>query len=308
MSHTWSNLQAEHPFLVLDGAMGTELEKAGVPVAGHPLWTALAILHWPQAVREVHLGYAQAGADILTTATYQASLSGLLDWGLSAAEAAQCLELGVALAAQAIEIHMSAGGSHRPMIAASMGPYGAFLANRSEYSGEYGIGSDGLYEFHAPRMDILASSEADILACETVPSLAEGEILVSLLAEIPEKPAWLSFSCRNGYQTNHGEDIQECVDLCADHDHIWVGVNCVQPQFVSLLLQSSRSARQGIRVVYPNQEIAGLNSGDSGGSSLSGSELAGAWVDADVHVLGGCCGTTPAFIRSLAQLKEDLSA
>ena len=308
MPNTWSELQAEAPFLVLDGAMGTELERAGAAVAGHPLWSALALLKWPKAVRDIHLAYAQAGADILTTATYQASLPGLRNLGLNEAEATNYIDSGVALAAQAIEAHQEAGGSHTPLIAASIGPYGAYLANRSEYSGDYGVSSAALYEFHAPRMDILANSDADILACETIPSLAEGEILVDLLSGVPEKPAWVSFSCKDGLQTSHGEDIQKCVDLCTDHSHIWAGVNCIRPELANSLLETTQNHKQGLRVVYSNREFSPPSKGGSGCPNQSIKSLAATWVQADVHVVGGCCGTSPDLVRTLVQLKTSLAA
>lgn len=288
--------------------MGTELEKAGVPVVGHPLWSGLALLEWPEAIRDIHSAYAQAGADILTTATYQASLQGLRNAGLGKEKAAECLVSGVVLASQAIEMHLAAGGSQTPLIAASLGPFGAYLADRSEYTGDYGIDRAALYEFHAPQVDILASSNADILACETIPSLAEGEVLVELLSVIPEKPAWISFTSGDGLHTSHGERMRDCVALCADHSHIWTGVNCIQPRLVTSLLQTGRIGNQGLQVVYPNGEPNRITASAGVLDSQSPSKLVPQWLESEVQILGGCCGTSPTFTRFLVQLRKSLIA
>jgi len=308
MSLGWSKLQAESPFLVLDGAMGTELERQGIPVTGHPLWSAWALLEFPQAVHDIHLAYAQAGADILTTATYQACLPGLVAAGLSVSRAAACLTSGVTLAARAIETHLTADGRQTPRIAASLGPYGAYRADRSEYTGEYGVDRAALYEFHAPQLDILARSDADILAWETIPSLTEGEVLVELLAGLPEKPAWVSFTSQDGRHTSAGEPMRDCVQLCAAHSHIWAGVNCVQPHRIASLLQADHTGRQGLRVVYPNGEPHRMSAAERRLTGPQLAEMAAAWVDAGVGVVGGCCGTAPAWTRTLARLKASLAA
>ena len=306
MSPSWPEFQANHPFLILDGAMGTELEQAGVPVAGHPLWSALALLEWPEAIRNIHSAYAQAGADILTTSTYQASLQSFKNAGLGKEKAAECLVSGVTLAAQAIESHLASGGSQTPLIAASLGPYGAYLADRSEYTGNYGMERVALYDFHAPQVEILASSPADILACETIPSLAEGEVLVELLSVIPDKPAWISFTSRDGLHTSHGEQIRDCVELCAEHSHIRTGINCIQPRLVTSLLQAGRVGNQGLQVVYPNGEPNRITTSDGTLNSQWFSKLAPQWLESEVQILGGCCGTSPAFTRLLVQLRESL--
>ncbi len=307
-SLAWSALQTESPFLVLDGAMGTELERRGIRVADHPLWSAWALLQFPQVVREIHLSYAQAGADILTTATYQAALPGLRAAGLSASQAAACLVSGVTLAVQATEAYRATGGSRTPRIAASLGPYGAHRADRSEYTGQYDVDRAGLHAFHAPQLEILAHSNADILACETIPSLREGEVLVELLAGIPEKPAWLSFTSPDGHHTGAGDPIRDCVQLCADHDHIWAGINCVQSHRVPALLQAGTSGAQSLRVVYPNGEPERMPPGAKPLTPARIRAMATAWVEAGVCVVGGCCGTSPALTRTLARLKASRAA
>ncbi len=307
MSPSWLDLRAESPFLVLDGAMGTELDRLGIPVAGHPLWSARALLEFPRAVQDIHLAYAQAGADILTTATYQASLSGLVAAGLSRSQATQGLESGVIVAARAIEIHRAAGGRQTPWIAAALGPYGAYLADRSEYTGMYDVDRAALYEFHAPQVEILARSDADILACESIPSLAEGEVLADLLAGIPEKPAWLSFTSQDGRHTSSGDPMRDCVQLCAAHSHIWVGVNCVQPHRVASLLQAGRVKEHGLRVAYPNGELHRVPAAERPLASLSVAQVISAWIEAGVRVVGGCCGTSPALTRTLVRCKESLA-
>ncbi|MDX1557056.1 MAG: homocysteine S-methyltransferase, partial [Xanthomonadales bacterium] len=197
--------------LILDGGLATELERHGADL-GHELWSARMLLENPDLIRQAHLAFLRAGADVIVTASYQASLEGFQRAGLSGEQARQAMLLSVALACEAREAFLNerAGqGRLRPLVAASIGPYGACLMDGSEYSGDYPLNKRQLIDFHRPRMEILARSGADILAIETIPSLLEAQALLELLREFPTVQAWLSFSCRDGLHVSHGETFAQ---------------------------------------------------------------------------------------------------
>src|SRR5690606_35469724 len=156
------------------------------------LWSAKLLIEDPGVIRRAHLDYFAAGADVATTSSYQASVPGFVRRGLTPREARDLIRLSVTLAVQARDEH---GGG---LVAASVGPYGAFLANGAEYTGDYDLDEDGLVAWHRERFEILASAGADLLACETIPSLSEARALARLLRETPGVRAWVSFSCRDG--------------------------------------------------------------------------------------------------------------
>ncbi|MFB3739748.1 MAG: homocysteine S-methyltransferase, partial [Candidatus Velamenicoccus archaeovorus] len=187
------SLLARRGVVVLDGGMATELERRGADLHD-PLWSARVLLDRPELVREVHRSYFEAGADVAISASYQASFEGLERRGLDPDAAAAVLRRSVELAAQARDEVERRPDGERRLIAASIGPYGAVLANGAEYTGDYGKDVDELERWHRPRMEVLAASGADLLAIETIPSVVEAEALARALGSLPETPAWISFS------------------------------------------------------------------------------------------------------------------
>ncbi|MFQ5350419.1 MAG: homocysteine S-methyltransferase, partial [Thermoanaerobaculia bacterium] len=215
---------------VLDGGLATELEARGHDI-GDELWSARLLLDDPESIRRLHLDYLEAGADCIVSASYQASVEGFVPRGLSEAEAEATLRRAVELARAARDEFWRSAGHRtdrsRPLVAASVGPYGAFLADGSEYTGDYGLDADGLARFHRRRLEILAGCGADLLACETIPSAVEAGVLADLLAELPACHAWISFSCRDGERLRDGTEIARIAARLADSPRVVaVGVNC----------------------------------------------------------------------------------
>ncbi len=294
--------------------MATELEYAGLRLQGDPLWSARALIEHPELVATVHLTYARAGADILTTASYQATIPGLIREGFSAAAAQAVLQRSVTLAMQARDrhAHETPGSSPFPLLVASgSGPYGAHLADGSEYTGNYTSDPVRLSDFHRRHIDILAATEADILACESIPSLHEGEVLATILAEIPEKAAWVSFTCPDHRHVSYGDLLRDCIDLFRDTPHVLAGVNCITPHQVAGLMTSTQDRPRGLEVVYANRgEIWDPDTGCwQVTTSLNDADhvrLAQGWVRQGVRIVGGCCHTTPAFIQALCAMRSRL--
>ncbi len=273
-------LLGEQGVVVLDGGLATELEARGCDLSDE-LWSARLLRDDPDAIRAVHRAYVEAGADCVISASYQATLERL---------PAEALRLSVRLAREA-----------KPLIvAASVGPYGAARADGSEYTGVYDLDEGGLGGWHAPRLKILDESGADVLACETIPSLAEARAIASLLGTTP---AWFSFTCRDGERISDGTPIETCARHLDAIDRVAaIGVNCTPPRFVESLVKRIRGATRKPVVVYPNSgerwdaaRRAWTGTRDPGEFA----EAAARWRDAGASILGGCCRTGPGHIRVL---------
>ncbi len=297
----------QRPLLVLDGALATELERRGCDLAD-PLWSAKVLIEHPALIQTVHADYFAAGADVAITASYQATIPGFCARGLSEAQAIELLHRSVALAQAARDAFWADPanriGRIRPLVAASIGPYGAFLHDGSEYRGHYGLSVAELIAFHRPRMAALATAGPDLFACETIPCLDEARALTALLPEFPHLTAWISFSARDGSHNAQGEPIDRCVAEIADHPQVAaVGINCTAPRFIPDLISAIRRVTTKPIVVYPN---SGETYDPEAQCWIGGAELddftaqARQWYAAGARLIGGCCRTTPDHIRMLA--------
>jgi homocysteine S-methyltransferase len=292
--------------MILDGALATELEARGADLRD-PLWSAKILIEQPALIRAVHRDYFLAGADVATTATYQASLAGFARRGIDAAAAAALMCNAVALARAARDEFWSdernRRGRQRPLVAASIGPYGATLADGSEYRGNYQLSDSELRDFHRPRLAVLAGSGAELLAIETLPCEREARVLAQLLQEFAPVPAWIAFSCKDGQHTAEGQRIRDCVAMLEPLAQVVaVGVNCTQPEFILSLLQQMRGATDKPLLVYPNsgEHYDGKSRRWQGHpASAPFAAQAMSWCDAGARLIGGCCRTTPADIRAL---------
>ena len=299
-------LLARVPVAVLDGALATELERRGADLRD-PLWSAKQLIEAPDRIREVHLDYFRAGADLASTATYQATFEGFARRGTGAGEADRLMQAAVAIARAAREEFWAdpaaRTGRERPLIAASIGPYGAMLGDGSEYRGGYGLDRAALRAFHRPRLATLARSGADVLAFETVPGLEEALALAELLAEWPDVTAWLSFACRDGAHTAEGQPIAVAAAALDPHPQIVaIGVNCTAPRHLPELLERMAVATAKPLIAYPNSgECYDAEAKRWHGTAdpAGFAQAAAAWRRAGARIIGGCCRTGPAEIRAL---------
>lgn len=297
-----------YPVLVIDGALATELERRGCDLKDD-LWSAKILLEQPEKIRQVHYDYFKAGADCAITASYQATIAGFTRRGLSEQEALALIQKSVRLAVEARDDFWADPsnrvGRSRPFVAASVGPYGAYLADGSEYRGNYGLTEAELIDFHRPRMRALIDAGADLLACETIPCLAEAQALVKLLEEFHTLLAWISFSCRDETHVSEGQSLQECVRLVESSPFVAaVGVNCTSPKYIPSLIREAGKATRKPILVYPNSGEsydAARNDWDGQPVYESFSEEAREWQRAGARMIGGCCRTTPEDIRGIAR-------
>jgi homocysteine S-methyltransferase len=276
--------------LVLDGGLSNQLAAAGHDLSDE-LWSARLLRDDPSAIIAAHRAYYEAGADIATTASYQASFHGFGD------EAPELLRLSVRLARQAS--FQAEVDDRRLWVAASVGPYGAVLADGSEYRGRYGLSRPELIDFHTPRIEVLAAAGPDVLALETIPDLDEAEALVSIIAGTGI-PAWLSFSI-DGSTTRAGQPLAEAFEVVRDVPEIVaVGVNCCDPLDAAEAVPLAAAVSGKPVVVYPNSGEGWdpvARSWD-GHRTFDPSAVHG-WLRDGATLVGGCCQLGPADIAAI---------
>jgi len=298
-------LQNQHPVIV-DGALATELERRGCDL-NDPLWSAKVLMEQPELIREVHLDYFNAGADIAITASYQATINGFARHGLNKNQALDLMQKSVQIAQEARDEFWSnennQAGRMRPLIAASIGPYGAFLADGSEYRGDYELTEKELMDFHRPRMESLIASGGDLLACETIPCLLEAQALSKLLLEFPDTYAWFCFSAKDEEHICNGEKIADCAEWLDQFPQAAaIGINCTSPLYIPHLINEVKRKTNKPIVVYPNSgEIydAGTNTWHGETSCDAFGEQSKIWFESGASIIGGCCRTTPDHIREI---------
>jgi homocysteine S-methyltransferase len=296
----------EQGVMILDGGLATELESRGYDLDDE-LWSARVLLEDPEAIRQLHGDYLSAGADCIITASYQGTIPGFTKRGLREAEAEELLRSSVALALDARDSFWREPANrvsrHKPIVAASIGPYGAYLADGSEYTGLYDLDQAGLKEFHRRRWQLLAATDADILACETIPSFAECRALAQLLLETRGRYAWFSFSCKDAQRIGDGSRLADCLSFLDGIDQAAaVGINCTSPVHVPGLLAEARAVTDKPLVLYPNSgELYDAKSKRWSGRTDAGDFAQGCWEwrTSGASVIGGCCRTGPEHIRQI---------
>ncbi|KAJ7943167.1 Homocysteine S-methyltransferase family protein [Quillaja saponaria] len=300
---------------VIDGGFATQLERHGASI-NDPLWSAFCLIKDPHLIQKVHLEYLEAGADILVTSSYQATLPGFLSKGLSAEEGELLLERSVKLAVEARDSFWNSkkrvpGHTYNSaLVAASIGSYGAYLADGSEYSGCYGpdVNLEKLKDFHRRRLQVLVEAGPDLLAFETIPNKLEAQACVELLEEESVQiPSWICFSSVDGENAPSGETFKDCLDVINKSNKVnAVGINCSPPHFIESLICKFNELTNKAVVIYPNSgEIwdgkakrwlpATCFDDDNFGLHAK------RWRDLGAKVIGGCCRTTPSTIYAISK-------
>lgn len=292
--------------ILLDGGLATELEARGHDI-GTGLWSAALLRSDPQAIIDVHRAYLDAGARCIVSASYQASRKGFMSLGMSANAADELIQSSVSLAKKARRQYLDDNPATDPMpiVAASIGPYGATLHDGSEYRGNYGVGRDALRRFHEERLNVLDQAGADVLACETIPDYEEAQVLCDLLQDT-QNPAWISFSCRDERCISDGTPLEKVAGLFRDHPRVLaIGINCTAPYLISGLIgQIKIAAPDKAIVVYPNSGEnfdVETNSWSGTVSQLECAIAAKAWRDAGAKLIGGCCRMGPQHIAAMGE-------
>lgn len=302
---TFETLLARDAPITIDGGLATQCEAMGCDIDGN-LWSAALLQKDPQAIVDAHRTFLDAGAEIIITASYQANRAGFMARGLSPSEADELIVRSVALAIQARQQYLQdiSATQYVPLVAASVGPYGAALNDGSEYTGQYNVSRAALREFHEDRLRLLDDSDADLLACETIPSIDEAQVLCELLQE-SKNPAWVSFSCRDETCISDGTPIAEAAALFHRHPHVLaVGINCTAPQFaVPLILAIKDAVPDKSVVVYPNSgETYHVEDNSWSGTvtAVDWARAARTWHAAGAVLIGGCCRMGAQHVQAIA--------
>ncbi|WOL15276.1 hypothetical protein Cni_G24057 [Canna indica] len=304
---------------VIDGGLATELESNGADL-NDPLWSAKCLISSPHLIRKVHLDYLKAGAHVIITSSYQATIQGFMSRGLSEEESEALLRRSVEVACEARDIfykECSDGlNNHNQikrqtiLVAASVGSYGAYLADGSEYSGDYGkeMTLEKLKEFHRRRLGVLAAAGADLIAFETIPNKLEAQVYAELLEENNiSTPAWFSFNSKDGVNVVSGDSLIECASIANSCKKVVaVGINCTPPRFIQGLILSMRKVTEKPILIYPNsgerydpdkkEWVASTGVTDEDFVSY-----VSVWREAGACLIGGCCRTTPNTIRGICR-------
>ncbi|MCX4655843.1 homocysteine S-methyltransferase [Streptomyces microflavus] len=299
---TLAEALAEGPVL-LDGGLSNQLEAQGCDLSD-ALWSARLLADAPEQIEAAHLAYLRSGAQVLITASYQATFEGFGRHGIGPERTGALLARSVELARRAAGAARRADPGREVWVAASVGPYGAMLADGSEYRGRYGLTVRELERFHRPRLAALAEAEPDVLALETVPDVDEAEAVVRV-AEETGLPVWLSYSVAGG-RTRAGQPLEEAFAVAAGREAVVaVGVNCCDPAEAEEAVRVAVAVTGKPAVVYPNSG-EGWDAGGRGwtGRSTFDPGRVRAWTGAGARLVGGCCRVGPDRIKELAGLLE----
>ena len=296
--------------IILDGGLSNVLETMGCNLE-HPLWTAQLIQTNPALIIKAHMAYLEAGATCITSSGYQASIQGYMRLGQSKTNAELFILKSLELCLKARQLFLDKSQKKQNVhVAASMGPYGAFLADGSEYSGDYNISDKDLHLFHKSRIDLLQPSDADFFAFETIPSLQELRVLSQLL-NTSSKPSWISFSCKDESNLNDGHKISKAAKLIANHPAVFaIGVNCTAPKYITEIIGTLKKYAPDKKIiVYPNSgEVYHVKSKSWFGVSdpIAFEKMALEWYEKGADIIGGCCRIGPDHISRISQLFNQL--
>nr|AFK33865.1 unknown [Lotus japonicus] len=305
---------------VTDGGFATQLEKHGASFTD-PLWSAVCLIKDPHLIKKVHLEYLEAGANILVTSSYQATLPGFLARGLSIEEGEMLLKRSVKLAVEARDSFWNfskrnpSNKYRQALVAASIGSYGAYLADGSEYRGLYGpdVTLEKLKDFHRRRLQVLVETGPDLLAFETIPNKIEAQALVELLEEENVQiPSWICFTSVDGENAPSRESFKDCLEAINKSDKVGaVGINCAPPHFMENLICKFKQLTKKAIIVYPNSgEVWDGRAKKWLPSKCFHDEDFGfhatRWRDLGAKIIGGCCRTTPSTIQVISNaLREE---
>lgn len=301
--------QIKNKGLVLDGAMSYELERQGVDT-NNELWTATALIDQLEKVYQAHWDYFEAGADLVITDTYQANVQAYEKAGYSSQEGKKFIADGVKIAKKARDDFERKTGKHN-YVAGTIGAYGAYLADGSEYRGDYRLSKDEYLEFHLPRLETVIAEEPDLLAIETQPKLDEPLALLDWLSKNhPELPVYVSFTLLDSEHISDGTPISEVAKAISKFSQvIGIGINCVKPDLVTDALKNFAENTEIPLVVYPNLGAVydpKIKQWKEFDQKYDFSKLTNEWYQIGARLIGGCCTTGPKQIKEISNYFERL--
>jgi len=303
----FDELREQKPILIIDGAMGTQLEARGHDV-NDDLWSAKILAEDPAAIEQIHYDYFKAGADIGMSCSYQATIPGFMSAGYSQEEAEDLIRLSMKLLIDARERWWNDEGKDSgrpyPLVCGDIGPYGAYITGGEEYIGSYHQSEEEYREFHLPRIKLLMEAGAEFFVCETIPKLEEAVALGKMLDEL-EQDYWLTFTFKDGQHISEGKTIPEVVEAVGDFKHLkGIGANCIPPAIATEIVETFKRLTHIPVVIYPNTgEVYDGHKriwlGDKDPRPFGARAVD--WKKAGATVIGGCCRTSEKDIIAICE-------
>lgn len=300
------NLLNQKNFIIVDGALASELQRRGCDL-NDSLWSAKVLFEQPELIRQVHYDYFKAGADCAITASYQATPLGFAKKGINLNDSIALIQKSVELAQQAKQQYLSELDQPKPLlIAGSVGPYGAYLADGSEYTGNYQLSEEAFMEFHYVRIKALIDANVDLLACETLPSFTEIKALTKVIEQFPKISCWFSFTLKDDQHLSDGTPLSLVVEYLNNIEQIAsVGINCIALEKVTRSLNVLNKLTSKPLIVYPNSGevydplIKQWHPNPQHNCTFA-NQLTN-WIESGAKLIGGCCQTTPNDIANIAK-------
>lgn len=304
------NLLNQKNFIIVDGALASELQRRGCDL-NDSLWSAKVLFEQPELIRQVHFDYFKAGADCAITASYQATPLGFAKKGINLNDSIALIQKSVELAQQAKQQYLSELDQPKPLlIAGSVGPYGAYLADGSEYTGAYQLSEEAFMEFHYVRIKALIDANVDLLACETLPSFTEIKALTKVIKQFPKISCWFSFTLKDDQHLSDGTPLSLVVEYLNNIEQIAsVGINCIALEKVTRSLNVLNKLTSKPLIVYPNSGevydplIKQWHPNPQHNCTFA-NQLTN-WIESGAKLIGGCCQTTPNDIANIAKFLQD---
>ncbi|MFQ1055470.1 homocysteine S-methyltransferase [Gilliamella apicola] len=293
--------------MIIDGALASELQRRGCDL-NDSLWSAKVLIEQPELIQQVHYDYFKAGADCAITASYQATPMGFAQKGIELEESIKLIKTSVKLAQQAKMQYLNDIKQDKALlIAGSVGPYGAYLANGSEYTGDYQLSESEFIAFHKDRVTALIDAGVDILACETMPSFLEIKALVKLIQQFPIVNCWFSLTLKDQQHISDGTPLTEVIEYLNSIEQIVsVGINCIALEKVTPALEVLSKLTGKPLIVYPNSgeqyDPTTKQWHKNHHHNCTFANQLDTWIKLGAKLIGGCCQTTPEDIVEIHQL------
>lgn len=293
--------------IVIDGALASELQRRGCDL-NDSLWSAKVLIEQPELIQQVHYDYFVAGADCAITASYQATPMGFAPKVIELEESIKLIKTSVKLAQQAKMQYLNDIKQDKALfIAGSVGPYGAYLANGSEYTGDYQLSESEFIAFHKDRVAALIDAGVDILACETMPSFLEIKALAKLIQQFPMVNCWFSLTLKDQKHISDGTPLTEVIEYLNSIEQIVsVGINCIALEKVTPALEVLSKLTSKPLIVYPNSgeqyDPTTKQWHKNHDHNCTFANQLDVWINLGAKLIGGCCQTTPDDIVEIHQL------
>ena len=271
---------------LLDGSMSFPMEQLGYNLK-NKLWTGKALINNPDLIKDIHKGYIDAGADFISTSTYQISFDRLKNMGYQSEEIKKIFQKSVDIVKDAIE---ESKLKKEIKIVGSFGPYASYDPEASEYIGEYDSTDIEIKKFHLNNIRIIEETDLDIILYETIPCLREIKILSEALSH-STKEIWISITCNEEMEFRDGSSFKDACEIISKIEKITtMGINCFSPLLVKKAIDLLKKYSNKKILIYPNSgEIYNPKERFWTGNNEFNNSMIKNWLSLYPDIIGGCC-------------------